>query len=106
MTTKRDIAKRIARRYNLPQVDTKNVVQGVLDSIIDVLATEGRIELREFGVFQVKVRAARKARNPRTGLEVLVPERKVVTFKAGKLPNSMQDTFYFNVRRLKEVKAA
>ena len=84
MTTKKDIVKRIARRLNLPQVDTKSVVQHVLDTIVDVLATEGRLELRDFGVFAVKERAPRKARNPKTGAEVIVSARKVVTFKPGK----------------------
>ena len=46
---------------------------------------EGRVELRDFGVFQVKRRKARKARNPRTGHQVDVPEKLVVTFKPGKL---------------------
>jgi len=45
----------------------------------------GRIELRNFGVFEVKQRAARKARNPRTGDEVYVPPKKVVVFKPGRL---------------------
>ena len=45
---------------------------------------KGRIELRNFGVFEVKRRAARKARNPRTNEEVLVPARNVVVFQAGK----------------------
>jgi len=85
MTTKKDIVRGIAKRHNLSQVETKRVVQGVLDAITDVLATEGRIELRDFGVLQVKRRAQRKARNPKTGQEVLVPARNVVTFKPGRL---------------------
>ncbi|MCL4110412.1 UNVERIFIED_CONTAM: hypothetical protein GTU68_006632 [Idotea baltica] len=52
--------------------------------IVDTLVTHGRIELRNFGVFEVKQRAARKARNPRTGDSVEVPSRFVVTFKPGK----------------------
>ena len=85
MTTKKDIVRQIAKKLNLPQADMKNVVQSVLDAIVDALAREGRLELREFGVFQVKLRAARKARNPKTNEEVIVPARKVVTFKPGKL---------------------
>ncbi|MCL4139549.1 UNVERIFIED_CONTAM: hypothetical protein GTU68_004182 [Idotea baltica] len=54
------------------------------DAIIDSLIRERRIELRNFGVFEVKARAARKARNPRTGDEVIVPEKHVVTFRPGK----------------------
>jgi len=85
MTTKKDIVKHIASKQNLPQLDTKNVVQSFLDTVIDVLCKEGRLELRDFGVFQVKQRAQRKARNPKTGESVIVPPRKVVTFKPGKL---------------------
>ena len=48
------------------------------------MVEEGRIELRNFGVFEVKRRRARKARNPRTGENVSVPERSVVTFKPGR----------------------
>jgi nucleoid DNA-binding protein len=85
MTTKKDIVKKIAAKLKLSQVDTKNVVQETLDMIVNVLTDEGRLELRDFGVFQVKERAARKARNPKTGEQVMVPSRKVVTFKPGKL---------------------
>ena len=84
-TTKKDIVRQIAKKLSLPQVDTKNVVQDLLDTIVEVLVRDGRLELRDFGVFEVKQRAQRKARNPKTGAEVTVPPRKVVTFKAGKL---------------------
>lgn len=83
--TKNDIAVNISRATGFKQSDIKRIVQMVLDGIIDVLATEGRIELRNFGVLSVRSRRSRKARNPRTGEEVQVPERKVVSFKPGKL---------------------
>ncbi len=51
----------------------------------NALVTDERIELRNFGVFAVKRRAARKARNPKTGVSVDVPEKLVVTFKPGKI---------------------
>ena len=60
------------------------IVQKTFDAIVEALVTEGRIELRNFGVFEVKPRAARKARNPRTGEKVLVAAKNVVTFKPGK----------------------
>jgi nucleoid DNA-binding protein len=84
-TTKKDIVKQIAKRLDLPQVDVKKVVQDMLDQIVDILVAEGRLELRDFGVFQVRDRAARRARNPKTGERVRVPPRRVVTFKPGKL---------------------
>jgi integration host factor subunit beta len=61
------------------------IVQRTFDAIVTTLVEEGRIELRNFGVFQVRPRAARKARNPRTGRQVEVPEKFVVTFKPGKI---------------------
>lgn len=63
----------------------KQIVQATLDSIIDALATEGRIELRDFGVFDVCVRKPRMSRNPKTGAPVMVPEKKRVAFKMGKV---------------------
>jgi nucleoid DNA-binding protein len=75
----------IAKKTNVEQQKVKQIVQLTLDSIVDILATEERIELRNFGVFEVRTRKARKARNPRTGAEVMVPSKKVVTFKAGKI---------------------
>jgi len=82
--TKKDIARRIAEEVGLPQLKIKEIVQKTFDTIIEALVREGRIELRNFGVFEVKLRAARKARNPRTGEKVYVPKKWVVTFKPGK----------------------
>ncbi len=82
--TKKDIAARIASELELSPSVAKKAVQMTFDAIIETLAKEGRIELRNFGIFQVARRAARIARNPRTGERVEVPERYVVTFKAGK----------------------
>jgi integration host factor subunit beta len=85
MTTKKDIVKRIAEHTALTQVQTKEVVQKSFDAIIDAIVEEGRIELRNFGVFEVKVRRPRKARNPRTGQPVEVPAKTVVVFKPGRI---------------------
>lgn len=87
--TKKDIVRTISEEVGLTQQQTKKIVQKTFDAIIDSLMREGRIELRNFGVFEVKTRAARKARNPRTGEEVIVPEKHVVTFKPGKYMESM-----------------
>lgn len=82
--TKKEIVKKISEDIGLTQLKTKDIVQRTLDAIIQTLVTEGRIELRNFGVFEVKRRAPRKARNPRTGAKVYVPSKNVVTFKPGK----------------------
>ena len=82
--TKKEIVKTIAEEIGLTQLKTKEIVQRTFDTIVETLVNEGRVELRNFGVFEVKRRAARQARNPRTGDKVEVPEKFVVTFKPGK----------------------
>ena len=84
IVTKKEIVKKISEDIGLTQLKTKDIVQRTLDAIIQTLVSEGRIELRNFGVFEVKRRAPRKARNPRTGDKVYVPSKNVVTFKPGK----------------------
>ncbi len=84
--TKKEIVKTISEECGLTQLKTKEIVQKTFEAIIDTLVDDDshRIELRNFGVFEVKRRAARKARNPRTGERVDVSEKYVVTFKPGK----------------------
>ena len=82
--TKKEIVKTISEEIGLTQLKTKEIVQKTFDAIIETLVADGRIELRNFGVFEVKKRKSRKARNPRTGDKVEVPEKFVVTFKSGK----------------------
>ena len=82
--TKKEIVRQISERAKLTQLKTKEIVQWTFDAIIETLVTEGRIELRNFGVFEVKQRKPRKARNPRTGDRVDVAAKNVVTFQPGK----------------------
>jgi integration host factor subunit beta len=84
--TKKEIVKTISDECGLTQLKTKEIVQRTFEAIIDTLVEDSRhrIELRNFGVFEVKRRAARKARNPKTGEAVEVSEKFVVTFKPGK----------------------
>lgn len=82
--TKKEIVKQISEELGLTQLKTKEIVQKTFDAIVDTLLSERRIELRNFGVFEVKKRKARKARNPRTGERVDVEPKYVVTFKPGK----------------------
>ena len=83
--TKEDIIRTIAMNTGLRQTDVKQVVQMLFDNLVESLATDRRIELRNFGVFEVITRKARKARNPKTGEEIMVPERKGISFKPGKV---------------------
>ena len=82
--TKKEIVRIISEETGLPQLKIKEIVQKTFETIIETLVTEGRIELRNFGVFEVKLRAARQARNPKTDMPVQVAERYVVKFKPGK----------------------
>lgn len=83
--TKRDLCEKIARKTDNTHTIVKGTVQMFLDEIISELSRGRRIELRDFGVFEIRQRAARKARNPRTGAEAFVPAKNVVVFKVGKL---------------------
>lgn len=84
--TKKEIVKKISEEKGLTQLAVKEIVQMTFDAIVETLIDDPkhRIELRNFGVFEVKKRAARTARNPRTGDPVEVPAKFVVTFKPGK----------------------
>ena len=79
--TKKDIVRTIAEESGLTQQTAKELVQNTLDAIVQILADNGRIELRNFGVFECKERKARIGRNPKTGDPVDVPAKFVVTFK-------------------------
>jgi nucleoid DNA-binding protein len=83
VVTKKEMAKAIAQEMGIDQRQAQEMVQRVFDAITETLVQEGRIELRNFGVFEVKKRKPRKAYNPRTGEKVKVPARMVVTFKPG-----------------------
>jgi integration host factor subunit beta len=82
--TKKDIVRTIAEEIDLPQFRTRVLVQRTFEALIEALVRDGRVELRNFGVFQIKQRDARLARNPRTGAPVPVEAKNVVTFKPGK----------------------
>ncbi len=83
--TKKELVSRIAEKTGQTKVVTKEVIQLFLDEIISELGRGNRLEFREFGVFEIKERAARKAQNPRTLEKVYVPAKKVVKFKVGRL---------------------
>jgi len=83
--TKKELVSRIADRTGQTKVVTKDIIQMFLDEIITELGRGNRLEFREFGVFEIKERAARKAQNPRTLEKVEVPAKRVVKFKVGRL---------------------
>lgn len=82
--TKRELVIRVANRLGMTQNDVAKIIEGTFETISHTLAEGHRWELRDFGVLEVKTRAARIGRNPRTGQQVPVPERRVVTYRPGK----------------------
>ncbi len=83
--TKKELIDRIADGTGHRRVQVKKVVQQFLDEIINELGKGNRLEFRDFGVFETKVRKARKAQNPKTLAPVEVPEKRTVKFKVGRL---------------------
>jgi integration host factor subunit beta len=86
--TKKELVNRIAAKTQQTKIITKDVIQMFLDEIVTELGKGNRLEFREFGVFEIKERAARIAQNPRTLQKVSVPAKRVVKFKVGR---SMKD---------------
>src|SRR5688572_20943634 len=83
--TKKELIDRIAESSNSKRVQVKRVVQQFLDEIVNELRKGNRLEFRDFGVFETKLRKARKAQNPKTLEPVAVPEKRTVKFKVGRL---------------------
>ena len=83
--TKKELISRIAERTQAKRVLVKRVVQTFLDEIIAELCDNNRLEFRDFGVFEIRTRAARVAQNPKTLDRVTVPAKRTVKFKMGRL---------------------
>jgi integration host factor subunit beta len=83
--TKKELIDRIAESAGSRRVLVKKVVQQFLDEIVNELGRGNRLEFRDFGVFETKLRKARKAQNPKTLEPVAVPEKRTVKFKVGRL---------------------
>ena len=89
--TKKDLIDRIAEAHGYKRVMVKSVIQSFLDSIVDELSKGNRLEFRDFGVFESKVRAARLAQNPKTMVKVTVPSKRTVKFKVGRVMKTRLD---------------
>lgn len=90
--TKRGLVIQVAERLGCTQNEVANIVQATLDAITESLAEGQRLEIRNFGVFEVKTRDARIGRNPRTGQEVPISQKRVATFKPGKALKELVQT--------------
>lgn len=83
--TRSELIERIAARApHVPRRELEAIVHAVFDCMAEALVAGKRIELRGFGVFSLRTRRARTGRNPKTGQSVSVPERRTLSFAAGK----------------------
>jgi len=83
--TKKELVNRIAEKTGQTKIVAKEILQTFLDEIVRELSLGNRLEFRDFGVFEVKPRRARRAQNPRTLQKVEVPPKRVVKFKVGRV---------------------
>ena len=81
--TKQDIANTLVKKMNLSQTLALSLTNQFFDQIIATLKTGEEIKLSSFGNFVVREKSPRPGRNPKTGEDVMISARKVVTFKAG-----------------------
>lgn len=81
---KADIVKNVAKQLQVKDKEALVVVDGILESLKEVISNHHRLEIRDFGVFQIKKRKERIGRNPRDKKEYPIPSRQVVTFRIGK----------------------
>lgn len=82
--TKADLVEKVAQGTGMTKLETEAIVEGFLNAVIGALKEGNKIEIRGFGSYKVRKKAARDARNPRTGDKVLVDEHYVPTFKFSK----------------------
>jgi integration host factor subunit beta len=83
--TKKELIDRISEQTQAKRVVVKRIIQSFLDEVVDELSKDNRLEFRDFGVFETKVRAPRTAQNPKTLARVEVTSKRMVKFKMGRL---------------------
>ncbi len=83
--TKKELIDRIADQEGCKRIVAKRIIQSFLDAIVDELGNGNRLEFRDFGVFESKIRASRQAQNPKTMDKVYVPSKRTVKFKIGRI---------------------
>ena len=82
--TKQEIVDIVSEATGLTKVETETVMNGIMGTIIESLASNERVELRGFGTWSTHIQKARISRNPKTGEKVAVPEKKVISWKMSK----------------------
>ncbi len=83
--TKNDLIDRIAKQTKRPRTEVRAILQAFLDNVVEEVGRDSRLEFRDFGVFEVKLREARMGQNPKTLEPVPIPKRRSVKFKPGRL---------------------
>lgn len=83
--TKKELVDRISEQSGNKRIIVKKIIQRFLDEMISELGEGNRLEFRDFGVFEIRERAARIAQNPKTMEKVKVPSKRTVKFKSGRL---------------------
>jgi len=82
--TKAELVREVAERTGMTKKDTALVVNAVFETVMDALSKGEKVQIAGFGIFEVRERAERVGRNPRTGEEIKIPPRKVPVFRVGK----------------------
>ena len=82
--TKNELARELAEELELPRRQVADLIEAMLEKITDVLKSGDKVQLTPFGQFKVRDRAARIARNPKTGEPIKVPAKRVLKFIAGR----------------------
>lgn len=83
--TRADLAESINRKVGLSRVDSLNMVESILDQMCDALANGENVKISGFGTFLLRDKAERVGRNPKTGVEVPITPRRVMTFRASQM---------------------
>ena len=89
--TKSDLVEKVASRININKKEAETIINALIESIRDSLATGDKVDIRGFGSFRIRERNARTGRNPKSGETVMVPAKKVPFFKAGLELKSLVD---------------
>ena len=98
---KADLIAKLAPKLNITQDEARVVLNSVLDVITEALVEDKNVRLVDFGTFEVKQRAERKGRNPKTGEEIKIEAKEVVTFKQGK---ALGEQFIIKPKKKSKVK--
>jgi len=81
---KADLVSHLAQKYKLPRGQTQAVVEDLLEQLAAALVDGDKIDLRGFGTFSIRAAKARQGRNPRTGVTIEIPARRIPDFRPGK----------------------